>query len=103
MPGAWLTPSPNELVAVYRQRYQLALQDEKYDTALIFLNKILEVDPMNLEAKFSKAEIYHRYLRDYTRAVDQYSKLVRLTADHQDDAIHLRARDSLSEIMEMLS
>ena len=37
MPGAWFSPSQNELVAVYRQRYRMALEEEKYDTALIFV------------------------------------------------------------------
>jgi tetratricopeptide (TPR) repeat protein len=103
MPGAWFTPSSNELVALYKQRYKMALEEHKYDAALIFLNKILEVDPANLEAKFCKGEIYHRHLNDYTRAVEQYRKIIRLTADRQEDAVHLRAKDSLTEIMEMLS
>lgn len=103
MPGAWFTPSQNELIALYKQRYKIALDERKFDSALIFLNKILEVDPLNAEAKLCKAEIYHRCLSDYTRAVEQYQKVIRLTADRQDDSVHLRARDSLSEIMELLS
>lgn len=103
MPGAWFTPSSNELVALYKQRYKMALDERKFDAALIFLNKILEVDPLNLEAKLCKGEIYHRYLNDYTRAVEQYNKVIRLSADKQNEQVHLRARDSLSEIMELLS
>lgn len=103
MPGAWFTPSQNELITLYKQRYKMALEERKYDAALIFLNKILEVDPLNVEAKLCKGEIYHRHLNDYTRAVEQYKKVIRLTADRQQDAVHLRARDSLSEIMELLS
>lgn len=103
MPGAWFTPSQNELIALYKQRYKMALDERKFDAALIFLNKILEVDPVNVEAKLGKAEIYHRYLSDYTRAVEHYQKVIRLTADRQEDQVHLRARDSLTEIMELLS
>lgn len=103
MPGAWISPSQNELVAVYRQRYRMAVEEAKYDTALIFLNKIIEVDPHNIEAKLCKAEIYHRYLKDYGRAVEQYNKVIRLTADGAEGDLHSRARNSLAEIMELLS
>lgn len=103
MPGAWVSPSPNDLVALYRQRYRMALEEKKFDSALIFLNKILEVDPLDLEAKFSKGEIYHRHLNDYTRAVEQYNKVIRLSNDRQGEELHVRARNSLSEIMELLS
>jgi tetratricopeptide (TPR) repeat protein len=81
----------------------MALDEHKFDAALIFLNKIIEVDPTNVEAKLLKAEIYHRYLNDYTRAVEHYNKVIRLTTGRNGDDVHLRARDSLSEIMELLS
>lgn len=100
MPGAWFSPSQNDLVALYRQRYRMALEEKKYDIALIFLNKILEVDPLNLEAKYSKGEIYHRHLNDYGRAVEQYKKVIRLG---ERTELHTRAEESLCEIMEMLS
>jgi tetratricopeptide (TPR) repeat protein len=103
LPGAWIDPKNNELVSLYRLRYKIAMEEERYDTAMIFLNKILEIDPMNLEAKLSKGDIYHRCLGDYTRAIEQYNRVIRLTSDRQADAHHLRARAAMSEIMEMLS
>jgi len=84
-------------------RYRMALEEEKYDAAMIFLNKILELDPMNAEAKLSKGEIYHRYLLDYPQAIDYYNKVIRLTANGSDEKAHSRARAGMSEIMEMLS
>jgi tetratricopeptide (TPR) repeat protein len=103
MPGAWFSPSQNDLIALYRQRYRMALDEKKYDIALIFLNKILEVDPINLEAKYCKGEIYHRHLNDYGRAVEQYKKVIRLSDREAEEDFHLRAEESLCEIMEMLS
>lgn len=103
LPGAWIQPSTNDLVSLYRMRYRMALEERKYDIALIFLNKILEVDPMNLDAKLAKGEIYHLHLRDYPRAVEQYTKIVRLTATKPSDTAHVKARSALSELMEMLS
>ncbi len=103
MPGAWVSPSPDDLVTLYRQRYRMALDERKYDIAMIFLNKILEVDPLNLGAKFCKGEIYHRHLNDYSRAVEQYNKVIRLSGDRSGEDLNLRARNSLTEIMELLS
>ncbi len=103
LPGAWIDPKDNELIALYRLRYKMALEEQKYDTAMIFLNKILELDPMNLEAKLCKGEIYHRCLGDYPRAIEQYNKVIRLSASDSDTAVNTRARAAMSEIMEMLS
>jgi tetratricopeptide (TPR) repeat protein len=103
VPGAWIEPRHNELITLYRLRYRMAMEEEKYDTAMIFLNKILELDPMNLEAKLCKGEIYHRCLGDYDRAVEQYNKVIRLSVSAQNDKITARARAAMSEIMELLS
>ena len=103
LPGAWVDPKHNELISLYRLRYRMALEEQKYDAALIFLNKILELDPLNAEAKLCKGEIYHRCLQDYARAVEQYNKVLRITGDRGSEAIHLRARAAMAEIMELLS
>ena len=102
LPGVWIDPRNNELLTLYRLRYRMAMEEEKFDTAMIFLNKILELDPMNLEAKLWKGEIYHRCLGDYPRAIEQYNKVIRLSAG-ADDTVTTRARAGMSEIMEMLS
>ena len=103
LPGAWIDPRSNELIALYRLRYRMAMEEQKYDTAMIFLNKILELDPMNLEAKLCKGEIYHRCLGDYPKAIEQYNKVIRLSGDGENEKLHIRARSAMSEIMEMLS
>jgi tetratricopeptide (TPR) repeat protein len=101
LPGAWIDPRNNELITLYRLRYRMAMEEEKYDTALIFLNKILELDPLNLEAKLCKGDLYHRCLGDYPRAIEQYNKVIRLSV--HTEPVHNRARAAMSEIMEMLS
>jgi tetratricopeptide (TPR) repeat protein len=103
LPGAWIDPKQNELVTLYRLRYKIAMEEQKYDTAMIFLNKILELEPMNVEAKLCKGEIYHRCLNDYTKAIEQYNKVLRLTNDRQSETVHVRARAAMAEIMELLS
>ncbi len=103
LPGAWVDPKHNELISLYRLRYKMALEEQKYDTALIFLNKIIEIDPLDLEAKLCKGEIYHRCLRDYPKAIEQYNKVIRLTNQRESEALHRRARAAMAEIMELLS
>jgi tetratricopeptide (TPR) repeat protein len=103
LPGAWIDPKKDELISLYRLRYRIALEESRFDTAMIFLNKILELDPINVEAKLCKGEIYHRCLGDYERAIEQYSKVIRLTSDRQNETVHIRARARMAEIMEMLS
>lgn len=103
LPGAWIDPRDNELITLYRLRYKMAMEEQKFDTAMIFLNKILELDPLNLDAKLCKGDIYHRCLGDYPRAIEQYNKVIRLSSDGQDETANTRARAAMSEIMEMLS
>ncbi len=103
LPGAWIAPKNNELITLYRLRYKMALEERKYDAALIFLNKILELDPLNAEVKLCKGDIYHRCLRDYAKAIEQYNKVLRITSEKQSEGIHLRAREAMAEIMELLS
>jgi tetratricopeptide (TPR) repeat protein len=103
LPGAWIDPRNDELISLYRLRYRMAMEEEKYDTAMIFLNKILELDPVNLEAKFCKGEIYHRCLRDYGSAIEHYNKVIRLSASAENDPLRVRAKAGMAEIMEMLS
>jgi tetratricopeptide (TPR) repeat protein len=103
LPGAWIDPKEAELISLYRLRYKMAMEEAKYDTALIFLNKILELDTFDVEAKLAKAEIYHRFLYDYGTAIEYYSKVIRLTASRQNEPTHVKARAAMSELMEMLS
>ncbi len=103
LPGAWMDPKHNELISLYRLRYKMALEEQKYDTALIFLNKIIELDAVDIEAKLAKAEIYHRWLRDYPKAIEQYNRVIKLTNEKESATMHRRARAAMAEIMELLS
>jgi len=103
LPGAWIDPQNDELISLYRLRYRMAMDEQKYDTAMIFLNKIIELDPANVEAKLCKGEIYHRCLQNYPAAIEQYNKVIRLTAGRDEEPVLLRARAAMAEIMELLS
>jgi tetratricopeptide (TPR) repeat protein len=102
IPGAFVNPSRQDLVALYRLRYKMALDERKYESALIFLDKILEVDPSDAEARLWKCELYHRHLRDFGRAIEAYNRLIRYPGAADRD-IARKARSGLTEIMELLS
>ncbi len=102
-PGVWIDPRRSELIALYRLRYNMAMEGGKYDTAMIFLNKIIELDQADVQAKLCKGEIYHRCLKDYGRAIEQYKKVMTLTTSREQEELRAKAREAISEIMEMLS
>lgn len=102
LPGAFLSPERKELVALYRLRYRMAMEERKHDCAGIFLEKIMEVDPTDLEARICHAELHHRQLRDFDRAVEQYTKVIKLAGPAHSE-LGKRARGGLTEIIELLS
>lgn len=102
LPGAFLSPEKEELVALYRLRYRMAMDERKHDSARVFLEKILELDPSDLEARCCHAELHHRHLRDFDRAVEQYTKVIKLAGPRQSD-VGNRARGGLTELIELLS
>jgi len=51
----------------------------------------------------AKADIYHRCLRDYPKAIEQYNKVIKLTGGRESESVHRRARAAMAEIMELLS
>jgi len=75
----------------------MALDEGKYDVAVVFLDRILEVDPGDLEARLLKAEIFHRHLHDFGRAVDLYRKVIRLSPLAHE--LHDKASRSLDELL----
>ena len=66
LPGAWVAPKTNELITLYRLRYKMALEEQKYDTALIKqalaaakIRPDVRAEALSLE---SAAEIYKSLL-----------------------------------------
>ena len=102
LPGAWIDPQNNELIALYRLRYRMAVEEGKYDAAMIFLNKIVELDPSDAEATLCRGDLYHRWLQDVPNAIGEYTKVIRMTNGRKDE-IHVRARAAMTELMELFS
>lgn len=101
LPGAFSDPTRQELVSLYKLRYRMAMDEEKFDAALVFLNKIIEVDPKNYEAKWRIGQIHHLHTREYSRAIEHYNRVIRLAP--AEDPARAQAKSSLSELIEMVS
>ena len=56
-----------EEVALYRHRAEVALEEERYSDALVFLAKILRLNPYDLQARMTVAHTYHYALKERTR------------------------------------
>lgn len=63
-------------VALYRKRADLALGEERFGDALVFLAKILRLNPYDLAARMAVAETYHRHLSEPVKAILTYEKVI---------------------------
>jgi tetratricopeptide (TPR) repeat protein len=78
------TPVPlDEEVGLYRRRAEMALEEERFQDALVFLAKILRLNPYDLSARMIVAQSYHYGLLEVEKAVMAYEKVV-ATAGYDD-------------------
>ncbi len=74
-----LSPTSEE-AALYYRRACLAAAEERFDVALIFCSKALEIDARHLPARLLMARIYDRGLSDVSAAVAAYRKVIALAS-----------------------
>lgn len=85
-------------VALYRHRALVALGEERYQDALVFLAKVLRLNPYDLSARMLVAEVYHRHLDEPTKALLTYEKVV-AAAGYDDSNSHCAAaREAIREL-----
>lgn len=64
---------------ILMQRTNIALKQRDYDTAIDYLNKILQEFPEEIladDATFKLGEIYYYYLEDKEKAMEQFQKVI---------------------------
>ena len=83
-------------IALYRFRAEKAVAEERYADALVFLAKVLRLDPGHVEARLLVAEIYHHGLGERTKALVTYEKVI--AAAHHDEThpCAVRARQGIA-------
>jgi hypothetical protein len=87
-----------EEVALYRLRAEVAAKEERFHDALVFLAKILRLDPYDLNARLAVAETYHRALNEPTKALLTYEKVVAAANYDESNPCCMKARQGIREL-----
>jgi tetratricopeptide (TPR) repeat protein len=88
-----------EEAGLYYRRACLAAAEERYDVALIFCAKALDVDPAHLPTRLLAAQIQHRGLNDVGAAVAGYRKVITLAGYESENPYCAAARAGLDQIV----
>jgi tetratricopeptide (TPR) repeat protein len=72
--------SAGEESQLYYRRACLAAAEERFDVALIFCGKALEIDARHLPTRLLIARIYDRGLHDVDAAISAYRKVIALAS-----------------------
>lgn len=91
-------PDSESEAQLYLQRALQASDEERYDVALVFCEKVLEVAPGNLAARFLTGQI-HDVLHDVDRAVAAYRKVITLGGYDATNPYVAAAREALDALV----
>jgi tetratricopeptide (TPR) repeat protein len=87
-----------EEVALYRHRADVALEEERYSDALVFLAKILRLNPYDLQARMTVAHTYHYALKEPTKALLTYEKVIAASGYDESNSYSVAAREGIQEL-----
>jgi len=85
-------------VALYRRRAEMALEEERFQDALVFLAKILRLNPYDLSARMLVAQTYHYGLHEVEKALMTYEKVVASAAYDDSNTYCAAARTAIREL-----
>ena len=85
-------------VALYRHRAEVALEEERYNDSLVFLAKILRLNPYDLQARMTVAHTYHYALKEPTKALLTYEKVVAASGYDESNSYCVAAREGIREL-----
>jgi tetratricopeptide (TPR) repeat protein len=89
-----------EEVRLYYRRACLAAAEERWDVALIFCDKALEIDPRDLPTRLLVARIHDRGLDDVDGAVAAYRKVITLAAYDGRNPYCTAAKEALDALVQ---
>ena len=87
-----------EEVALYRHRAEVALEEERFSDALVFLAKILRLNPYDLQARMTVAHTYHYALKEPTKALLTYEKVIAASGYDESNSYSVAAREGIREL-----
>ena len=85
---------------LYYRRACLAAAEERYDVALVFCTKAVEVAPRHLAARLLLARIHDRGLNNFEAAVAAYRKVIALAGYDGGDPHCVAAREALDLLVQ---
>ncbi len=85
-------------IALYRRRAEMARREERYADSLVFLAKILRLNPYDLSARMQVAETYHRCLDEPAKALLTYEKVIASAGYDDSNPWCAHAREAIREI-----
>ncbi len=88
--------SEQRSIEVYRRHIARALTEERWSSAEVFLDRILDVAPASTEAWLMKGFLRQHCRHDEPSARQCFQKVVALCAPHADHPHGQRARRSLA-------
>jgi hypothetical protein len=88
-----------EEAQLYYRRACLAATEERYDVALIFCAKTVNLDPRHLPTRLLVAQIHDFGLHDVSAAVTAYAKVITLAGYDGDNPYCAAAREALDNLV----
>lgn len=88
-----------EEARLYYRRACLAATEERYDVALIFCAKAVDLDPDDLATRLLIAQIHDFGLHDLDGAVIAYRKVIALAAYDNDNPYRAAAGEALDNLL----
>ncbi len=85
---------------LYYRRACLAAAEERYDVALVFCTKAVEVSPRHLAARLLLAKIHDRGLGNLEAAIVAYRKVIALAGYDGGDPHCVAAREALDLLVQ---
>jgi tetratricopeptide (TPR) repeat protein len=85
---------------LYYRRACLAASEERYDVALVFCTKAVDVAPRHLPARLLLARVYDRGLNNLEAAVAGYRKVIALAGYDGGNAHCVAAREALDALVQ---
>jgi tetratricopeptide (TPR) repeat protein len=89
----------SEEAQLYYRRACLAASEERYDVAMVFVAKALELEPRHLPTRLLLAQIYDRGLHEIEAAIQAYKKVIALAGYESGDPFCTAAREALSDLV----
>jgi tetratricopeptide (TPR) repeat protein len=91
-----------EEAQLYYRRACLAATEERYDVALIFCGKALQLDLQHLPTRLLVAQIYDRGMQNVDKAVSGYRKVIALAGYESDNPYCAAARVALDALVHQI-